>query len=76
MLFRSTRHFFWTPIFSEFYTDEFQNIDSQTTVGVGLGYTFVDTKYTEWSISGGPGVLHTRYIDVAVGEKKLSLHHH
>jgi putative salt-induced outer membrane protein YdiY len=66
-----SRHFFWTPVFSEFYTDEFQNIDSQTTVGVGLGYMFIDTKRTEWSVSGGPGVIHTKYMDVAVGEKSV-----
>lgn len=63
-----TRYFFWTPVFSEYYTDEFQNIDYQTTVGVGIGYTFIDTKRTEWSISGGPAIIYTRYSDVEQDE--------
>jgi putative salt-induced outer membrane protein YdiY len=60
-----TRKFFWTPLFSEFYFDKFQNIESQYTVGVGLGYTIVKTKTVEWDISGGPAYKVTNHYTVA-----------
>jgi putative salt-induced outer membrane protein YdiY len=59
-----SRHFFWTPLFSEYYTDKYKNIDTQFTAGIGVGYTLVDTKDTEWSISGGPAFLYTKYYTV------------
>jgi putative salt-induced outer membrane protein YdiY len=63
-----TRYFFWTPLFSEYYQDKFQNIDNQYTFGVGIGYTMIHTADTEWDISGGPAVMHTKYSTVAVDE--------
>ena len=65
-----TRYFFWTPLFSEYYTDLFKNIDSQYTGGLGLGYTFINTKRVEWDLSGGPAVLRTNYIAVPAGEDR------
>jgi putative salt-induced outer membrane protein YdiY len=59
-----TRKFFWTPVFSEYYRDTFQNINSQITIGAGLGYTLVDTKKVEWDISAGPAVIQTKYVTV------------
>jgi len=64
-----TRYFFWTPLFSEYYTDRFKNIDTQYTAGLGLGYTVIKTKKTEWDISGGPAVLNTNYLTVLAGTK-------
>ena len=63
-----TRHFFWTPVFSEIYTDKYKNIDRQITLGLGVGYTIMDTKRTTWSVSGGPAGLSTQYITVAANE--------
>jgi len=63
-----TRNFFYTPVFAEYYRDTFQNIDNRLTAGVGIGYTIIDTKQTEWSVSGGPSYLSTRYISVLPGE--------
>jgi putative salt-induced outer membrane protein YdiY len=59
-----SRYFFWTPIFAEYYQDKFQNISNQYTLGAGLGYTVTDTPTLEWDVSGGPAVIHTRYITV------------
>ena len=59
-----TRRFFWTPVFSEYYKDKFQNVQSQITAGAGIGYTIFDTKDVEWDISSGPAIIHTRYISV------------
>ncbi len=62
-----SRRFFWTPLFSEYYTDEFSNIKHQYTVGTGLGYTIVDNKLVEWDVSGGPALIRTDYYTVAEG---------
>ncbi|MEA2091143.1 MAG: DUF481 domain-containing protein [Campylobacterota bacterium] len=62
-----TRQFFWTPLFSEFYQDKFQNIRSQFTGGIGLGYTLVDNEWAEWDVSGGPAYTRIKYISVSDG---------
>lgn len=62
-----SRKFFWTPLFSEYYTDKFQNIDTQLTASVGLGYSFIDTKKLKLGASGGPGIVYTKYDTVEVG---------
>ena len=64
-----TRKFFWTPVFTEYYTDRYKNITAQITVGAGLGYTVVNTQKTFWSFSGGPAVIYTKYTTVELGEK-------
>ncbi len=66
-----SRNFFWTPVFSELYTDKYKNIEQQITLGAGLGYTFIDTKKTKWSVSGGPAFLYTKHDTVDDG-KELS----
>ena len=63
-----TRHFFWTPVFSEVYTDKYKNIDLQLTLGLGVGYTLIDTSKTTWSVSGGPAFLYTRYETVGLNK--------
>ena len=63
-----SRKFFWTPLFSEIYTDKFKNIKVQYTAGLGIGYTMVDTSKLEVSFSGGPAAIHTEYESVKVGE--------
>lgn len=63
-----TRQYFWRPIFGEYYKDPFSNIDSRITVGTGAGYTIIDTKRTEWNITGGPGYQVTRFVSVQPGE--------
>ncbi len=65
-----TRNFFLTPLFSEAYFDKFQNVKSQYTAGMGLGYTFIKTKKIEWDISSGPAYKITNYYTVLEGEDK------
>ncbi len=67
-----TRNFFWTPVFSEFYRDEFQNIDNQFTVGVGIGYSIARNNWAEWDVSGGPAYTQIEYISVESGENITS----
>ncbi len=62
-----TRKFFWTPLFAEYYKDKYQNIDRQLTASIGIGYKIVDNRKFEWSVSGGPGILDTRYYTVEDG---------
>ncbi|WP_457744241.1 DUF481 domain-containing protein [Sulfurimonas sp.] len=59
-----TRNFFWTPLFSEYYSNIFQNITQQITLGVGIGYTIVHKNEIEWDVSGGPAYLSTHYVTV------------
>jgi len=66
----TTRYFFYTPIFTEFYRDPFQNIDQRLYVGAGLGYTIFDTSRFEWHVNGGPAFLNTKYISVQPGEEQ------
>ena len=65
-----TRNFFWTPLFSEYYTDKYKNITYQITLGAGIGYTVLNTKKTFWSFSGGPAVIYTKYTTVEVGDSE------
>jgi putative salt-induced outer membrane protein YdiY len=65
-----TRSFFWTPVFSEYYTDTYKNIKHQVTLGLGLGYTLIDTKEVQWSFSGGPAIIYTQYDTVEQNRAK------
>jgi len=64
----ATEKLFWKPVFAEYYSDPFLNIDRRTTFGVGVGYHVIDAAKTEWDISGGPGYQRTRFDDVLEGE--------
>ena len=56
-----TKKFFITPFFGEFYQNYFQNIRSQVTLGIGVGYTIYDSKTFQWYISAGPAFLQTDF---------------
>jgi len=66
-----TRYFFYTPIFGEYYTDTFQNIDKRYSLGVGVGYTIISSDKTDWSVSAGPSYLSTKFISVQAGEDRV-----
>lgn len=65
-----TRRFFWRPVFLEYFRDPFQNIQSQSTLGAGLGYQLIDTKKTELNLTTGPAYQETRFDSVVAGEDK------
>jgi len=56
-----TRAFFISPVTSEYFRDPYQNIHAQWTVGTGLGYTVIDTKDIDWSLSLGPAFVRSEY---------------
>ncbi len=64
-----TKKFFFSPLVAEFYNNEFQNIDKQYTLGLGVGYTIFDNKKLEWNVATGPAYLYTKY--VASDKEKL-----
>ncbi len=66
-----SRKFFWTPLFSEYYQNPFQNIDKQYTAGVGIGYTLLHSKMLQWDVSGGPALIQINYVDVEEGKDKF-----
>ncbi len=72
-----SRNLFWTPVFSEFFRDPFQNIERRINIGVGIGYSLINTNETEWNITGGPSYQETRFVSVQAGtdpaDKTLTL---
>jgi len=63
-----TRDFFWTPLFTELYKDEFKNINLQTTVGVGIGWILLNKQGLDWDVSAGPGIIYTKHASVEDGQ--------
>ena len=62
-----SRNLFWTPIFSEFFRDPFQNIEQRIKIGIGIGYTIINTNESEWNITGGPAYQETSFDSVQSG---------
>ncbi len=65
-----SKQFYLRPIFAELYKDPFLNIDYKATVGAGVGYNLIDSKKTEWSVSGGPAYTYTRFEQVETGARE------
>ena len=64
------KEYFVRPVFLEYYRDPFQNLDYRITVGVGGGYTIIDTPVTMWNVTGGPGYRWTKYDSVPAGQSQ------
>jgi putative salt-induced outer membrane protein YdiY len=67
-----TKQFYYTPVFSEYLMDKYQNIRNQYILGVGIGYTLIDTKRVDWDVSGGPAILYVQYETVEEGRDDSS----
>jgi hypothetical protein len=67
-----TRHFYWTPLFSEYYKNTYKNIQARYRAGAGAGYIFLDTADAEWDISAGPAYMYTEYVSVQEGKDIIS----
>jgi putative salt-induced outer membrane protein YdiY len=59
-----SRRFFVKPIFAEYFSDPFQNIDRRLTLGIGAGYQIMDKPKVDWEVSGGPAYQGTRFDSV------------
>lgn len=64
---RLNRHWFLRPVYLDYYKDELANIAHQATVAVGGGYFIFDRDGLEWTVSGGPGYQHTKFLTVEEG---------
>ena len=64
----ATRYFYYTPLFMEYYSDPFQNLDQRVSAGIGVGYTLFDIPGFEWNVNGGPAYVSTKYVSVQPGE--------
>lgn len=51
----------------EYYSDRFQNIRNQMTLGTGVGYKLIDTKIFDWEIQVGPAYQYTEFSQVEPG---------
>ncbi len=63
-----SKRFFWTPVSGEYYRDPFQNIGSRWTLGMGVGYTLIDTSRIDWELTGTLGYQTTRFDNVLEDE--------
>jgi len=70
-----SKRFFITPIYTEYYNNDYQNIDTQVTQAVGIGYKIIDTDATEFFISSGPGFIYTKYNTVYSGGNNQSIYY-
>ncbi len=61
---------FLRPVFFEYFSDKFQNIQSRFTLGTGIGYQLIDTSKTDWSVFAGPAYQTTRFHEVQPGANK------
>lgn len=61
---------FVRPVFAEYYSDPFQNIDRQITLGAAMGYELIHTPKTNWYVFAGPAYQGTRFDAVPPGEPR------
>ncbi len=62
-----SRYWYARPVSVEYYRDPFQNVDSQWTFGLGIGYFILDSAKQRWSVNAGPGYQMTRFVEVVQG---------
>ncbi len=65
-----SNRFYWTPLYGELYRDPFQNIANRYTIGIGLGYTIVDTSKVDWDVTTGIAYQGTTFDDVLPDENE------
>ena len=54
----------------EYSSDDFLNVDSRVSYGVGAGYHIIDSKRTSWDVNAGPSYQKTQFKNVAAGESR------
>jgi len=65
-----TPHFFYRPVFGEYFRDTYQNLAHRALLGSGLGYELVDTPRTTWELNAGAAYQFTEFDTVPVGQEK------
>ncbi len=64
-----SQRLFATPASIELFSDRFQNINSRTTLGAGLGYKLVQGAL-DWYVQFSGGYVHTDYRSVEPGQSE------
>jgi hypothetical protein len=67
-----TKKYYIRPIFVEYFRDPFQNIESRSLVGTGIGYHIIDTSKTTWDVTPGLAYQYTRFVSVEPGDKSTA----
>lgn len=62
------RRLFVNVLGAQWFSDEFQNIQSRLGLTAGLGYEIVDSSRTSWNVVVGPAWQSTEYVSVEPGE--------
>jgi len=52
----------------EYFSDEFINVDSRISYGIGVGYHIIDNSKTTLDINVGPSYQTTKFVEVLIGE--------
>jgi len=53
----------------EYFSDEFINVGSRISYGVGVGYHIIDNSKTTLDINVGPSYQTTKFVEVLIGEE-------
>lgn len=61
------KRFFVTPVVTDFYTDQFQNIRYRLSPGAGLGYDLLDKRWIELTVGLDGMYRSTKYYSVQPG---------
>ncbi|MEN8254209.1 MAG: DUF481 domain-containing protein [Verrucomicrobiota bacterium] len=67
-----TSRLYWQVLNVEYYSDSFVNIDGQYSASTGMGYDFIRSGRTEWTVMAGVGYQEMRFdvVDAAAGDPK------
>ena len=67
-----TGRLYWKVLEAEYYRDPFSNIGGQYSASSGVGYDFMHTPRTEWTINTGLGYQELRFESVQAGDPASS----
>ncbi len=67
-----TSRFYWKTMEAEYYRDPFSNIGRQSSFSSGVGYDFIHTPRTEWTMNLGAGYQDLRFNSVQEGDPTSS----
>jgi hypothetical protein len=70
-VFLTSRLYVTTPFF-EYYKDEFLNVKTRATPGMGIGYEFVRNRWVELDVLVGGAYQYTKFEEVQSGEDEDS----
>lgn len=67
-----TSRFYWQVLAGEYYRDPFSNIRGQYSVSSGIGYDFIRSPRTEWTVNMGIGYQEMQFDTVQAPEDNNS----